>query len=113
MAAPSPKNAFHIHILDIPLAQRAKHFAAHIERLKPFVESGAIIAAGALLPDGVVMSDPSSVERRNGSVVFLRAETAEEVWEILKNDPFYTSGEVWDISSIKVTPIMLGVPSLN
>lgn len=52
------------------------------------------VAAGALLPDGVVTSDPDSVERTNGSVVFLRAETVEEVWEILKNDPFYTSGEV-------------------
>ncbi len=46
---PAPKkNYYHIHALDIPNAQRAKHNAGHLEITLPLVESGYIGAFPAI-----------------------------------------------------------------
>ena len=39
-------------------------------------------------------TDADAKEKMNGSCIIVRAESEARVWETLRADPFYTSGEV-------------------
>ena len=91
------------------------------------------MAGGGILPDGVHYSDADALDKVTGSFVVVRADTAESVWEYLKKDPFYTSGEVvriavayytgrntdfrltgqWNRDTIRVTSVFLGAPKVQ
>ena len=55
-------------------------------------------AVGAILDSNLKPSDPSDTDLPHGdqvgSFLVVEAESADEVWERLEEDAFYTSGEV-------------------
>ncbi|KAI0753524.1 hypothetical protein C8Q80DRAFT_1097649 [Daedaleopsis nitida] len=108
-----PLSFFLVQVSDIPDTQRVKHTPEHIKATLPLIENGIIVAGGGLLPDGVKMSDADARATMNGSFIVMRGATREEVKETLAKDPYYTSGEVWDIASIKITPVFVGVPKVE
>ena len=95
--------------------------------------SEIVVAGGGLLPKGSLTSDTEALGRMNGTIVIVRAEDEGEVWSFLRQDVFYTSGEVvcsvtvkrvnemlttrmrvqWDNSTIEVTPVLLGAPKID
>ncbi len=52
------------------------------------------MAAGGFLPQTVQSSDADAVAKVEGSFLLIQADTAEQAWETLKKDVFWTSGEV-------------------
>ena len=54
----------------------------------------AKVAGGGLLQKGTMTTDADAKEKMNGSCIIVRAESEAQVWETLRLDPFYTSGEV-------------------
>ncbi|KAL7277530.1 hypothetical protein ACG7TL_008453 [Trametes sanguinea] len=97
-------NYFLVHILDVPDAQHTKHLEAHAKVFMPLMQNGTLKIGGALLPQTTKTSDSDVLKKTIGAWMIIRAEDIETVWEIIKQDPFYTSGEVWDHDKITVTP---------
>ncbi|KAI0753540.1 hypothetical protein C8Q80DRAFT_1267925 [Daedaleopsis nitida] len=97
----STKSAvFLVQMPDEPSAQRAKYLAEHMAIMENVLEAGdicttlyeacthticATVAAGGFLPDEVKMT---------GYFAIIHADPIPQVWDILKKDPFHTSGEV-------------------
>ncbi|KAL7277531.1 hypothetical protein ACG7TL_008454 [Trametes sanguinea] len=106
-------NYYLFHMWDIPTAQRAKHLGDHVKVTTPLIQSGAIILGGALLPPTMKTSDPEPLKKPAGSFFFVRADSLEQAWEIIKQDPFYTSGEVWDRESITGAPAYMVMPEIK
>ncbi|KAI8978191.1 hypothetical protein BD414DRAFT_494876 [Trametes punicea] len=103
-------NYFLVHIVDVPNAQRAKHLDVHLAHNASVIQDGAIKLAGGLLPQTSKTTDPDALQRLVGSWMIVRAESIEHAWEIVKEDPFYTSGEVWDREKVTVTPAYVATP---
>ncbi|KAI0764332.1 hypothetical protein BD413DRAFT_615785 [Trametes elegans] len=101
---------FLVYARDQPNAQRAKHIERHIQQNGPLIASGQIRVGGALLPDGSKTTDADAPQKTAGSFLVIQSESADKVWEHLKNDIFYTSGEVWDHEKIFVTPALIATP---
>lgn len=80
-------------------ALKRRHDArpAHLERIRPFVESGELIFAGAYV-------DASG--RPTGSVFAMELATREELDAWIAGDP-YTKDGVWNV--IEVKEIRVGV----
>ena len=53
-----------------------------------------IAAGGGVLKKGTLTTDADIMSKLTGSAFFVRADSEEEVWENLRKDPYYTSGEV-------------------
>ncbi|KAI0740619.1 hypothetical protein C8Q76DRAFT_198115 [Earliella scabrosa] len=106
-------NYFLVNAPDQPNSQRAKHGAEHLQQNAPLAQSGYVVVGGALLPTGAVSSDADALAKLVGSVIIVKAESVDHVWETLKKDVFYTSGEVWDNTKITVTPVYIGVPQVE
>ncbi|OSC98784.1 hypothetical protein PYCCODRAFT_1417111 [Trametes coccinea BRFM310] len=106
-------NYFLVYIPDVPNAQRSKHHDAHIKHSLPLIQNGTIKLGGALLPQTSKTTDPDVLKNVIGSWIILRAESIEKAWETIKQDPFYTSGEVWDTEKITVTPAYTGMPEVK
>lgn len=49
---------------------------------------------GALLPQDVRATDAGAAEKTCGGFIIVKAESVDEVWAIIKEDVFWTSGEV-------------------
>ena len=93
------------------------------------------VAGGAVLPDGVSSSDTDAQRKMVGSYYIFQADTADQVWDSLKRDSFYASGEVvsarattsegvddlnipdiciqWDHSRITITPVLPAFPRVE
>ncbi|KAH9925923.1 uncharacterized protein BXZ73DRAFT_49637 [Epithele typhae] len=110
---PNTKNNFLVHILDLPdaYAERMKHSPVHMEQNGPIMESGRLVAAGGILQSGARSSDADALQKVVGSWMVASAETEEEVWELLRKDIYYTSGEVWDHKKITVSATFVAIPS--
>ncbi|CDO72647.1 hypothetical protein BN946_scf184985.g66 [Trametes cinnabarina] len=104
---------FLVRVLDVPNAQRAKHYEAHVKLSMPLIEKGVLRLGGALLAPTAKSSDPDALKNPKGSWIFVQAESLEEAWEIVKQDPFYASGEVWDRDTITVEPIYSAMPEVK
>ncbi|RPD58153.1 hypothetical protein L226DRAFT_537289 [Lentinus tigrinus ALCF2SS1-7] len=111
--AASKKNYYLINAPDISNSQRAKHTPQHMENSMPLVRSGYIVAAGVFLPAGINSSDADAVNKASGSYVIVQADTVEQAWATLKEDVFWTSGEVWDHDKLTVTPVYVAVPKVE
>ncbi|KAI0705314.1 hypothetical protein C8T65DRAFT_653010 [Cerioporus squamosus] len=107
------KNYYLINAPDLPNAQRAKHTPQHMVASAPLVQSGYIVAGGGLLPQTADSSDADAITKISGSFLVVQADTAEHALEKLKEDPFWTSGEVWDREKVTVTPVYVGVPKVE
>ncbi|KAI0764333.1 hypothetical protein BD413DRAFT_577054 [Trametes elegans] len=110
---PLKHNYFHIYAYDVPNAQREKHMPRHLEQNNPLVESGLLRAAGGLLQEDSKSTDAGAAQKIVGSFVVVREESIDKVWDYLKNDIFYTSGEVWDHEKIVVKPVLLATPDVK
>ncbi len=62
-----------------PLERIDELVAAHIKFLDRFYNQGKFIASGRRNP-------------RTGGVILANASSVEEVWDIIKQDPFYIDG---------------------
>lgn len=49
---------------------------------------------GGLLPADVKSTDPGAEDKIVGSFIVVKAESIDVVWDTIKKDIFYTSGEV-------------------
>ncbi|KAI0800383.1 hypothetical protein C8Q74DRAFT_1323925 [Fomes fomentarius] len=107
------KNYFLVNAPDIPNAQRAKHTPLHMQQNTPLLENGYYVVGAAILPAGSHSSDAGVHSKIAGSVCIVKVNDAEEVWETLKKDVFYTSGEVWDCAKITVTPVFIAFPTVE
>ena len=53
-----------------------------------------VVAAGGLLAKGALSSDADAFQKSKGGFMIVKAADEATVWEKLKVDPYYTSGEV-------------------
>ena len=53
-----------------------------------------------MLPPDSKTSDADVFQKVDGTFIVVRGESVEDVWEKLKKDVFYTSGEVVSISAL-------------
>ncbi|KAH6722361.1 hypothetical protein BKA61DRAFT_667105 [Leptodontidium sp. MPI-SDFR-AT-0119] len=82
------------------LAKRMEVRPAHLEGLKPGLESGFWKMGGALLEEVPKEGDGLKID---GSAMVALASSKEEVIEQLKAD-IYAKNEVWDFSKIQIYP---------
>ncbi|OSC98783.1 hypothetical protein PYCCODRAFT_1470760 [Trametes coccinea BRFM310] len=106
-------NYYLFNMRDVPNAQRMKHVSSHIQATTPLIESGVIVLGGAMLPPTMKTSDADPLKRPTGSFLFVRADSLEQAWDIIKQDPFYTSGEVWDRESVTGAPVYMIMPEVR
>lgn len=72
----------------------------HLEKIQPLVEVGQVVFGGATLGEQPSIEGTPDMK---GSVMLFKADTEEEVRNLIKNDD-YTKGDVWDIEKLQVIP---------
>ncbi|KAL8784618.1 MAG: hypothetical protein Q9213_003873 [Squamulea squamosa] len=88
---------------DLPNAQQARlsNLSAHLAYNQPHIEAGNLVLTGPTLA-----SQPESADQipaMTGSVSLLKAGSEEEVWAIVRENPYAKVG-VWDLDRATVTP---------
>ncbi|KAE9576894.1 hypothetical protein CGMCC3_g7074 [Colletotrichum fructicola] len=78
----------------------------HYEGIKPLIESGRLVAGGAMLERHPKEDATEACFR--GSVVVYTAESPEDVKAIIENDVYATSG-VWDLERMQIIPYVAAV----
>ena len=91
----------HAKSLSKRLAVRPAHFAG----LKADVEAGDIVFGGATLAKHGAEGEQPDM---NGSVMLIKAESEEKVWERIKKDP-YAEGGVWNVDEVRVMPFKCAI----
>ncbi|KID99272.1 YCII- domain protein, partial [Metarhizium majus ARSEF 297] len=97
------KNEWLIMIQDRPgvLQTRYDNTHTHIAYYKPVREQGQLIFAGPMLSAHPQKAgDPLNIV---GSILVLNLDTLEDVWKLLREDPFNKTG-VWDLDKTTITP---------
>ncbi|KAJ5872919.1 uncharacterized protein N7529_005272 [Penicillium soppii] len=100
---------FLVRLPDHPniLQTRIENRPLHLTHNKPHFESGKISFGGPMYS-----SQPESLEdgmsKITGSIHLCKAGTEEEVWEMIRNDPYAKLG-VWDLEKAVVTPMKVFV----
>ncbi|KAJ9651423.1 hypothetical protein H2198_009307 [Neophaeococcomyces mojaviensis] len=77
----------------------------HLKNLKPRIEAGQVVFGGATLSKHPAESETPDM---TGSVMLIKAETKEEVIELLKADE-YTKQGAWDVDNAKITAFRCAV----
>ncbi|KAH9856785.1 hypothetical protein C2E23DRAFT_721954 [Lenzites betulinus] len=114
MATSTPQlDYFMIKAMDVPNSERVKHTELHVAQNTPLISSGIIRAGGGLLPQDVKSSDANARQNIIGSFIIVQATSIDAVWETIKKDIFYTSGEVWDHEKITVTPAYMAIKQVT
>ncbi|RMZ75034.1 hypothetical protein DV737_g5508, partial [Chaetothyriales sp. CBS 132003] len=93
----------HANTLQARLAARP----AHLSNVQPSVEAGKVVMGGALLahqPKG----EEGEVPQMIGSVMLVKADSEDEVREILRLDP-YTKAGVWDVAKAEIRPFKCAI----
>lgn len=85
-------NEWSVIVYDKPDKDRMTVFEEHVKGLPEFVKNRSMITGGQI-------SDDSDPRKPIGSNFIIRAETKEDVINILKNDAFYKNG-IWDMENI-------------
>ncbi|KHN98033.1 YCII-related domain protein [Metarhizium album ARSEF 1941] len=96
-------NEWLVMIQDRPdvLKTRYASSPSHIANYKPIREQGQLIFAGPMLgAHPQKAGDPLNIV---GSVLVLSLDSLEDVWRLLREDPFNKAG-VWDLEKTTVTP---------
>lgn len=94
-----------VKLLDNPdvLQIRLENRPVHLAHNKPLFDGGKITFGGPILS-----SQPKDAEdglrKIIGSIHLCRATTEEQVWEMVRNDPYAKLG-VWDLEKTIVTPM--------
>ncbi|RMD41095.1 hypothetical protein DV735_g4040, partial [Chaetothyriales sp. CBS 134920] len=87
------------NVLQTRLATRP----VHLENL----QRDKVVMGGALLSQQI-KGEEGEVPQMVGSIALVKADTEEEVLELLRNDPYNKAG-VWDLSKVKIQPFISGV----
>ncbi|KAI9060448.1 hypothetical protein FKP32DRAFT_1022701 [Trametes sanguinea] len=106
-------NYYLFHMRDIPNPQRDKHLEAHVQHTQLFQNGPHIRFGGALLPQTKTTSEADVLKDCVGSFFFVQTDTLEEAWDIIKRDPFYASGEVWDRETVTGAPVHIVIPEVK
>lgn len=85
------KNLWSVVVYDRPEADRMTVFDQHVAGLPAIIANGTFVAGGQI-------NDDSDARKPIGSSLFLKADTREDVIEILKNDTF-GKHNIWDIDN--------------
>ena len=110
---PKPKQR-HDWLVQIPdrpdmLQTRVANLQIHLDNLQHQVKAGRITMGGPTLrlpkPTAGDSSESPSIV---GSVQILKASSEDEVWHLLKADPYAKLG-VWDLDRATVSPMRVGV----
>jgi len=103
----STKYEWLVQIPDHPssLEKRLAVRAAHLEALKPNIDSGTVVFGGATLSKQPAEGE---VLDMTGSVMLIKAESEEKVREFLRGDA-YTKGGAWDVDKAKIWPFRCAV----
>ncbi len=78
--------------------RRAAVRQSHLEKLKPIIEKGVVLSAGAILDDAGT--------KVIGSALVMELPGRAELDDWIKNEP-YTKGRVWE--RVEVTPLRIVV----
>ena len=97
-----------VHIPDQPntLQSRMSNLNAHLDYNKPQVAAGRLVMSGPTL--ALHPENAAETPAMNGSVMVFRAGSEEEVWDIIKGNPYATTG-VWDLERAAITPFKCAV----
>lgn len=89
------------------LATRIENRPLHLSHNKPHFESGKIAFGGP-----IYSSQPKDLEdgfkKIIGSIHLCKAATEEEVWEMVRDDPYAKLG-VWNLDEVVITPMKVFV----
>ncbi|KAK0516284.1 hypothetical protein JMJ35_000887 [Cladonia borealis] len=88
------------------LQTRMSNLASHLSYNKPHIEAGKLVFTGPTLSSQPKSAD--EVPAMTGTVTLFKAETEDEVWEMVKGNPFAEVG-VWDLEKATVTPFRCAV----
>ncbi|OAL32796.1 hypothetical protein AYO20_07753 [Fonsecaea nubica] len=91
----------HPNALDKRLAVRPQHLSA----LTPKIEAGIVVFGGATLSKHPAEGETPDM---TGSAMLIKANTEQEVKELLANDA-YTKGGAWDVSKAQIFPFRCAV----
>lgn len=98
------------YLVEVPdragsLAKRLAARPAHLAKLQPRIDAGQIVFGGATLS-----SHPAEGEGfdMNGSVMLIRANSEDEVREIVLDDEYAKQG-LWELKELKITPFRCAV----
>lgn len=83
------------------LAARPKHLA----ELKPKMDRGQVVFGGANLSEQPKGGETPAMI---GSVLLVKADCEEDVWTMLREDP-YTVGGAWDVDRATVAPFKCAI----
>ncbi|KAL1849082.1 hypothetical protein Plec18167_006860 [Paecilomyces lecythidis] len=107
MASASTKKEFLCIVPDKPGvgAKRIEIRPSHLTGLKPLLESGSVVAGGAMFEE-----HPAEGQTPNfkGSMIIAVANSAAEVKEIISNDIYAKEG-VWDVENAQIIPFKSAV----
>lgn len=84
-------NEWSVIVYDKPGMDRMTVFGEHVNGLPGFIDDKSMVTGGQINDD----SDP---RKPIGSSFIIRAETKEDVVNILKKDAFYKHG-IWDVDN--------------
>jgi len=103
----STKYEWLVQIPDHPssLEKRLAVRAAHLDEIKPSIDSGTVVFGGATLSKQPAEGE---VPDMTGSVMLIRAESEEKVRELLQGD-IYARGGAWDVEKAKIWPFRCAV----
>ena len=89
------------------LHARLDNLEAHLNNITPQVEAGKITMRGFMF--SVPPANPADAQTKiSGSVHVVKASTEEEIWQLVKADP-YTMLGVWDLEKATVSPMKVGI----
>ncbi|VZH87963.1 unnamed protein product, partial [Fusarium fujikuroi] len=72
----------------------------HYKGIKPLIASGKLPAGSAIFKKHPIKREPAEFK---GSIVMYRAKTIKQVYKIIENDVYATSG-VWDLEKLQIFP---------
>ncbi|KAF4545774.1 Fungal specific transcription factor [Lasiodiplodia theobromae] len=105
--AKMPKKEFLCLLPDKPNVSEQRKIAGplHYEQITPQIASGTLVVGGGTYEQHPVEGKPA---RQTGSMIIYAAESADEVWEIIKSDVYAAHG-VWDLDKVQVIPYVSAV----
>ncbi len=101
----SPQNDYLVQIPDHPSAHqnRTTHLSAHLNHSKPQIAAGQLVLSGPSLSSYPGEGEGADgVPEPTGSIMVLRAGSEEQVWEMIRGNPYATEG-VWDLGRAAIT----------
>lgn len=87
------------------LAKRLAVRPKHLEDIKPRVAAGQVVFGGATLSDQPSVDGTPDM---TGSVMLIKADTKEEIIQLLRNDQYYKGG-AWDVDKAIITPFRCAI----